>query len=61
LNIEPGNSSNDFKALHTSESTSGLLDPHLQVFDSPIEEHAFVSTILEDDHHGDLQGLPSLR
>ena len=32
---------------------SGLLDTQLQVFDTPMEEHAFVSTILEDDenHH----------
>ena len=41
-------STGDFKSL-----PSGLLDAQLQVFDTPMEEHAFVSTILEDDddHH----------
>ena len=41
-------STGDFKSL-----PSGLLDTQLQVFDTPMEEHAFVSTILEDDgnHH----------
>jgi hypothetical protein len=42
-------STGDFKSL-----PSGLLDSQLQVFDTPMEEHAFVSTILEIDlneHH----------
>lgn len=37
-------SNGDFKSLPIS-----LLDSHLQVFESPMEEHAFVSTILEED------------
>ena len=43
-------STGDFKSL-----PSGLLDAQLQVFDTPMEEHAFVSTILEDDedNHGE--------
>jgi hypothetical protein len=48
-------STGDFKSL-----PSGLLDAQLQVFDSPMEEHAFVSTILEDDNHGSNDCLPSL-
>jgi hypothetical protein len=58
LNIGP--STNDFKTLQPS--ASGILDAHLQVFESAMEEHAFVSTILEDDNHNeDLEALPSLR
>lgn len=52
-------STGDFKSL-----PSGLLDSQLQVFDTPMEEHAFVSTILEDDenhHHQESNNcLPSL-
>jgi hypothetical protein len=50
-------STGDFKSL-----PSGLLDTQLQVFDTPMEEHAFVSTILEDDnhHHESSDCLPSL-
>lgn len=50
-------STGDFKSL-----PSGLLDSQLQVFDTPMEEHAFVSTILEDDihHHENSDCLPSL-
>ncbi|CAB9500650.1 Protein REVEILLE [Seminavis robusta] len=35
------------------------IDDHLQVFDTPMEEHDFVSTILENttDSHGDLPAL----
>lgn len=48
-------------------SSSNMLQPsqsiasigvHLQVFDSPMEEHDFVSTILENSHD-DTDGLPS--
>jgi hypothetical protein len=39
-------STGDFKSL-----PSGLLDAQLQVFDTPMEEHAFVTTILEDDEN----------
>jgi hypothetical protein len=56
LNIGP--STSDFKTLQPS--ASGVLDAHLQVFESAMEEHAFVSTILEDDNHNeDLEALPS--
>jgi hypothetical protein len=50
-------STGDFKSL-----PSGLLDSQLQVFDTPMEEHAFVSTILEDDihQHESSDCLPSL-
>jgi hypothetical protein len=48
-------STGDFKSL-----PSGLLDAQLHVFDSPMEEHAFVSTILEDNHHGSNDCLPPL-
>lgn len=45
--VEPS-SSGDLKAL-----PSGMLDAHLQVFDTPMEEYAFVSTILEDDNNNE--------
>ena len=39
--------------------SSHSIDDHLQVFDTPMEEHDFVSTILENanDSHGDLPAL----
>lgn len=48
--LNAGPSVCDFKSLH---SGSGLLDGHLQVFDSAMDEHAFVSTILEEDNPND--------
>jgi hypothetical protein len=39
--------------LHMIESVStATIDEHLQVFDTPLEEHDFVSTILEDTGDG---------
>jgi hypothetical protein len=38
--------------LHNLKFVANL-DEHLQVFDTPIEEHDFVSTILDDDHVGE--------
>lgn len=52
-----GPSSGDLKALPMGVS---MLDAHLQVFDTPMEEHAFVSTILEDDNNGNSDFLPSM-
>jgi hypothetical protein len=36
------------------------LDDHLQVFDTPIDEHDFVSTILDDDNVGESSATLSL-
>jgi SHAQKYF class myb-like DNA-binding protein len=45
--------------LHMIESVStATIDEHLHVFDTPLEEHDFVSTILEDT--GDHECLPVL-
>lgn len=38
--------------LHNLKFVS-TLDDHLQVFDTPIDEHDFVSTILDDDNVGE--------
>jgi hypothetical protein len=42
-----GPSTGDLKALPSGVS---MLDAHLHVFDTPMEEHAFVSTILEENN-----------
>lgn len=41
------------------KAISSTIDDHLQVFDTPMEEHDFVSTILENatDSHSDLPAL----
>lgn len=46
-NLYSGPSSDDLKALPSSVN---MLDSHLKVFDTPMEEDAFVLTILEDNN-----------
>lgn len=48
--------------VHLKESHStGDMDDHLQVFENPMEEHDFVSTILEEDDNEDAVALPALQ
>jgi hypothetical protein len=47
--------------LNHSHSVTNLdVDDDLQVFDTPIEEHDFVSTILDDDAGGSSASLAAL-
>ena len=44
-------------STHLAEShSSATIDEHLQVFDSPLEEHDFVSTILETSGETEVLG-----
>ncbi|KAL3906111.1 MAG: hypothetical protein SGILL_009405 [Bacillariaceae sp.] len=58
---EPGVSEEPSKKLSALSSSHSMtnLDDHLQVFDTPIEEHDFVSTIL-DDNNGSSASLAAL-
>lgn len=51
--------SSSSSAVMEKAMSSHSIDDHLQVFDTPMEEHDFVSTILENatDSHGDLPAL----
>ena len=49
---EEPTASKKLSGLPSSHSMTNL-DEHLQVFDTPIEEHDFVSTILDDNHNGE--------
>ena len=54
--VQPGSESATGMAKNTSTTS---IDQHLQVFDTPMEEHDFVSTILENSapSNGDLPAL----
>lgn len=53
-------SSNKKIDLLSSSPSIPNLDEHLQVFDTPIEEHDFVSTILDDDEGESSNSLAAL-
>lgn len=58
--VQPGTLAGSASDPHMEKTvSSNSIDEHLQVFDTPMEEHDFVSTILENaaGSHGDLPAL----